>query len=101
MSRSAAGRSGMIRRMKFEGRDLTPEQMQIEIFRRMTPAQRGECCIRWTELTYEFARAGVRSAHPDWTSEQIEREVGRRITGIDVTKLDWEKLRRQRASNRE
>jgi hypothetical protein len=87
--------------MKFEGRDLTPEQVQVEIFRRMTPEQRGECCARWTELTYEFARAGVRSMHPDWTPAQIEREVGRRITGIDVTKLDWDKINRQQAVTRE
>lgn len=35
--------------------------------------------------------------YPTWTPEQVERELGRRITGIDVTKLDWEKLRRQQA----
>ena len=68
---------------------MTPEkaeQLQIDIFRRMTPQQRLECCFRWTQMTYEFARAGIRTQHPDWTPEQIDREIGRRITGIDVSR---------------
>lgn len=56
-------------------------EIQTEIFRRMTPEQRLEYCFRWTELTYEVARGGIRSQHPDWTPEQIDREIGRRITG--------------------
>jgi hypothetical protein len=67
------------------------EEIQLEIFRRMTPQQRLECCFRWTELTYEFARSAIRQDHPDWTPLQVDREIGRRITGIDVTKLPWEK----------
>ena len=74
------------------------EQIQLEIFRRMTPGQRIECAMRWTAFTLDIARGGIRSQHPDWTDEHVEREIGRRITGIDVTKLDWEKLRRQRES---
>ena len=61
--------------------------MQVEIFRKMTPQQRLECCFRWTNLTYELARSTIRGQHTDWTPEQVDREVGRRITGIDVTKL--------------
>lgn len=75
----------------------TAEELQLEIFRRMTPEQRVDCALRWTATTLEFARAGIRMQYPDWTPAQVERELGRRITGIDVTKLDWEKLRRQRA----
>ncbi|MCZ6681558.1 MAG: hypothetical protein O7B26_00125 [Planctomycetota bacterium] len=56
-------------------------EIQIEIFRKMTPEQRLECCFRWTELTYELARGGIRLQHPNWTPEQIDREIGRRITG--------------------
>ncbi len=32
-------------------------------------------------------RGTIRSQHPDWSAARIEREIGRRITGIDVTKL--------------
>jgi|GEM_PF-1119770 len=63
-------------------------QIQIEIFRRMTPEQRLDCCFRWTNLTYELSRIDIRAQHPDWTPLQVDREIGRRITGIDVTKLE-------------
>jgi len=73
---------------------------QQEIFGRMTPEQRIACGLAWTRFTLEIARAGVRYDHPDWTPEQIDREIGRRITGIDVTRLDWEKVHRQQAQLR-
>ncbi len=73
------------------------KQLQIEIFRRMTPAQRFDCALRWTALTNELARSAIRTEHPDWSAARVERELGRRITGIDVTKLDWERVLRQQA----
>lgn len=63
------------------------ERKQLEIFRRMTPGERIECCFRWTNLTYEIARATIRRRHPEWTPMQVEHEIARRITGIDVGKL--------------
>ena len=63
------------------------EEIQLEIFRRMTPQERLECCFRWTALTYEFARSAIRKEHPDWIARQVDREIGRRITGIDVEQL--------------
>jgi hypothetical protein len=71
------------------------EQRQIEAFRRMTPAERVECCLRWTNVTYELARSAIRQAHSDWTGPQVDRELGRRITGIDVSALDWKRVQRQ------
>ncbi len=67
------------------------QQIQDDIIRRMTPEERLECCFRWTQLTYEMARSAIRQEHPEWTAMQIDREIGRRITGIDV-----EELQRQR-----
>lgn len=63
------------------------EQVQTEIFRRMTPQQRLECAFRWTNLTLDLSRAGIRRAHPDWSPERVEREVFRRATGIDLEPL--------------
>ncbi len=76
-------------------RHSAAEQLQTEIFRRMTPAQRVECCLRWTNLTCELARSAIRQEHPDWTGREVDRELGRRITGIDVGTLDWERVRQQ------
>ena len=63
------------------------ERKQLEIFRRMTPGERIECCFRWTNLTYEIARATIRRRHPEWTPMQVDHEIARRITGIDVAEL--------------
>ena len=78
------------------GRDRSAE-IQLDIFRRMTPSERLDCAFRWTSFTYEIARGAIRGEHPDWTDARVDREIGRRITGIDVTKLNWEKIRRPRA----
>lgn len=70
--------------------DMNPQQaqeLQDAIFRRMTPEERLECCFRWTRMTYDIARGAIRQEHSDWTTAQVDREVGRRITGIDVEQL--------------
>lgn len=74
-------------------RPMTPRQkkaydVQTEIFRRMTPGERIDCALRWTAMTLDIQRSQIRKAHPDWTPLQIDREIGRRITGIDVWELE-------------
>jgi hypothetical protein len=53
---------------------------QIEIFRRMTPERR----LALAEELYWSARrwkgAWLRSQHPDWSDEQVAREVTRIFT---------------------
>lgn len=65
----------------------TAAEVQAGIFRRMTPEQRLQCCFRWAEFTCEQALAGIRRQRRDWTPVQIDREIGRRITGIDIEEL--------------
>jgi hypothetical protein len=68
---------------------MTPgEQIQIEIFRRMTPADRLACSLRWTGLTCALARGAIRAGHPDWTDMRVDQELGRRITGIDIAGIE-------------
>ncbi len=82
--------------MDQDSRRKRGDEIQLEVLRRMTPAERLECALRWTALTYELPRSAIRAEHPEWTAAQVDRELGRRITGIDVTTLDWERIRRQR-----
>jgi hypothetical protein len=72
-----------------ENRVRVPELSRIEViddataamFRAMTPAQR----VAQTASAYRAARilaaAGVRHQHPDWSDEQVAREVARRVSG--------------------
>jgi hypothetical protein len=44
----------------------------------MSAQQRLLLALEISEFTRSFARAGIRADHPDWDSEQIERELLRR-----------------------
>jgi hypothetical protein len=47
----------------------------------MGPAGRFELAMQMSELAREFALAGVRDRHPDWTEAQIRRELVRILYG--------------------
>lgn len=57
--------------------DLHPAQ--IEILRRMTPAQRFERGLRFLKMTREWLAAGVRARQPDWPEERVATETRRLI----------------------
>lgn len=57
--------------------DLHP--LQIEILRRMTPAQRFARGLRFLRMTREWLAAGVRQRHPEWLAEQVAAETRRLI----------------------
>ena len=68
-------------------RPRPPGRDDPRISRLVPSPQRLECCFRGTNFTYEAARGAIGGQHPDWTAEKVEREIGRRITGIDVETL--------------
>ena len=49
-----------------KGRD-----MQIEIYRRMTPSQRIEISMHLYWTAREMKAATLRSQHPDWNEERV------------------------------
>jgi hypothetical protein len=57
--------------------DTTPEAqaVQDEVHRKMTPAQRLEIAFDMSLAVREFALAGLRLRHPDWTEKQLQREI--------------------------
>jgi hypothetical protein len=66
-----------------------PDPRRIEViddataamFRAMTPAQRVAATAQAHRTARALVAAGVRHQHPDWTDEQIAREVARRMRG--------------------
>lgn len=56
------------------------DETVVRVLREKTPAER----IAMTAAAHRTARAllaaGVRFRHPDWTDEQVNREVVRRLT---------------------
>ncbi len=51
--------------------------VQRDIYRRMTPAEKWRRLVELDQTARAIKRAGVRMLHPDWTDEEVEREVVR------------------------
>ena len=54
-----------------------PSERQYEAWRRMTPDQKHGLIQSHMGLVRELKRSGVRAQHPDWSVEEVEREVAR------------------------
>ncbi|GEM_PF-4859072 len=72
--------------MIFEVRDLEREsagtegvRKEIEFLRLLTPEKRIAMSFRLRRVVVELSRAGIRSQHPQWSADEVERELQRRI----------------------
>ena len=57
--------------------DDLPSPQQVEIYRRMSPGRRLEIAEQMYWAAREMKTAWLRSQHPGWTEEQVDREVTR------------------------
>jgi hypothetical protein len=57
--------------------DTSPEveRVQVEIFRKMTPARRLQLAIELTQTSRKLLALGVRRRHPEYNEEQIRLAV--------------------------
>ena len=55
--------------------DEKTTEEQFVIFRGMTPGRRLEVAHSLWLTARELKRAGLRMLHPDWSAEQVEREL--------------------------
>ena len=55
--------------------ELEGSARQIEIYRRMSPAQRIETAMRLYSMAREIKAAALRSLHPDWDEKRVEQDV--------------------------
>jgi hypothetical protein len=53
--------------------------VQIENFRRMTPAEKLRMVAELYHAGIQRRIAGLRMAHPDWPQERLEREARRAL----------------------
>jgi hypothetical protein len=70
--------------------DTTPEieAMQIRILRSMTIGQYLEAALEISLLSRGIMKAGVHRDHPDWSDDEIEREV-HRLAFFPQALPDW------------
>jgi len=59
--------------------DTSPEieAMQIKIIRSMTVEQRLLQALDLTLMVREFMKAGIRHRHPEWSEQEVMREIHR------------------------
>jgi hypothetical protein len=57
--------------------DDQASRIQRDILRRMTPAERLRLACEMSDLARDLCRARIRQQHPDWTDEQVVREMVR------------------------
>jgi hypothetical protein len=55
------------------------DEPTLDAFRRMTPAELLATSFAMWRSVRAQSEAGVRWQHPDWTCEQVRREVSRRF----------------------
>jgi hypothetical protein len=56
------------------------DDTMAEVLRRKTPAERLAIGMGMWTYARDLLRAVLRGQHPDWTDEQINREVARRLS---------------------
>jgi len=70
--------------LKAENPKMLPEQeehlakareVEIEALRRLGPGGRWAQAVQLNQMVRELKAVGLRSAHPDWTEEQVEAKV--------------------------
>ncbi len=59
--------------------DLASYRKRIDILRRMTGEERLALAFQMWKAACEMTRAGIRAQNPDYSPEQVEHELARRI----------------------
>jgi hypothetical protein len=79
-------------------RDTTPdaEDVQIEIYRRMTAARKIELVEEANRLTRELVMAGLRRRHPEASSEELFRRYADLALGEELATAAYGPLQSDR-----
>jgi len=57
--------------------------LQIEVYRSWDSARKMHSMFEIFEFALRQTRLAVRSRHPDWSSDQVETEARRLVTGVE------------------
>ncbi|NPV06999.1 MAG: hypothetical protein HPY83_03415 [Anaerolineae bacterium] len=68
-------------------RDKRTEALRVQIYRRMAPEQRMLIAAQMFEDGVEIVRGSILDRRPDWSPEEVEREVRRRVLPRGMAEL--------------
>ena len=63
--------------------------MQMDRYRRMTGEERVALALRMTSQAWRISASGIRSRHPDYTSEDVDWALTRLRLGDEVFRKAW------------
>jgi hypothetical protein len=55
--------------------DDEARKIQIEIYRRMSPAEKWQQAVNLRKTAWSLKKAGICALHPDWSEQKIENTV--------------------------
>jgi hypothetical protein len=67
-----------------EARDV-----QLGVYRRMSPERRAEIALELSEDVRRIAREGIRQRHPDYSDRDVQHALIALIYGQDVARRLW------------
>lgn len=60
---------------------MSMSEREVELLRRMTPAEKLEVMGHLIRQAYELKAAGLRAVHPEWSQQEVEAETRRLVGG--------------------
>ena len=67
--------------MKLDGRQIeSVDEAMVEIYKKKTPSQRLQIAFGLWRSAKILLLNSLRSLHPEWDEERLQREVARRIS---------------------
>jgi hypothetical protein len=63
--------------------------LQIEAYRRMTPARRVDLAVSMSEESWLLAADGIRIRHPDYDEQRVTWALRRLRLGDDLVRRAW------------
>jgi len=72
-------------------RDTTPDaaDVQVELYRRMTPGRRGELAAEMSEMARTVALENIRRRHPEYDDHQARMALFRMLVGDELFRSTW------------
>jgi hypothetical protein len=64
-----------MREMKMPHSHKTVDEIQIKIYREMSPERKLEIAIQLFHSAYSLKHSALKSQHPEWSDEEVAREL--------------------------
>jgi hypothetical protein len=59
----------------FSDTSVAADQVQIEVLRKLSGERTFLIALEMSEFARELARGGIRDRHPEWSEQQVTREL--------------------------